>query len=123
MSSYRERFIAQNPGIIIPGRQGNWYRCVKCGGLCGRGNGIPDAMKMEVDHRIPKRDGGTDDIWNLQPTCRKCNRSKSDNQTELENVETMVRAVASDGFAGLGTVLISGASRKFKDSLGIKYKR
>ena len=39
--------------------------------------GCPITSKsMEIDHMIPKRRGGTEDIGNLMPACRPCNRWK-----------------------------------------------
>ena len=40
---------------------------------CGKGITIKD---MQVDHILPKRNGGTDDIDNLNPSCRLCNHYK-----------------------------------------------
>ena len=37
---------------------------------CGKAIAIRD---MQVDHILPKRNGGTDDIDNLNPSCRLCN--------------------------------------------------
>jgi len=52
-----------------------------CGGSCARChaelNPFPgDPNSMDVDHIIPKSLGGPDDLWNLQPLCARCNRSK-----------------------------------------------
>ena len=38
--------------------------------------------KMKVDHIIPKSKGGSDDIENLNPSCRACNYYKSDQTIE-----------------------------------------
>ena len=40
---------------------------------CGKAISIKD---MQVDHILPKRNGGTDDIDNLNPSCRLCNHYK-----------------------------------------------
>ena len=40
---------------------------------CGKVITIKD---MQVDHILPKRNGGTDDIDNLNPSCRLCNHYK-----------------------------------------------
>lgn len=40
---------------------------------CGKAINIKD---MQVDHILPKRNGGTDDIDNLNPSCRLCNHYK-----------------------------------------------
>jgi 5-methylcytosine-specific restriction endonuclease McrA len=31
---------------------------------------------MHIDHVIPKRLGGSDEMWNLKQMCQKCNLSK-----------------------------------------------
>ena len=40
---------------------------------CGKAIKIKD---MQVDHILPKRNGGTNDIDNLNPSCRLCNHYK-----------------------------------------------
>ena len=40
---------------------------------CGRKIGYSD---MQVDHFIPQRSGGDDDLENLMPACRMCNHYK-----------------------------------------------
>ena len=47
---------------------------------CGKAITIKD---MQVDHILSKRNGGTDDITNLNPSCRMCNHYKraADNET------------------------------------------
>ena len=40
---------------------------------CGKAIAIKD---MQVDHILPQRNGGTDDIDNLNPSCRMCNHYK-----------------------------------------------
>ena len=39
--------------------------------------------EMQVDHIVPKRIGGTDEIENLNPSCRRCNHYK-----RASNLET-----------------------------------
>ena len=77
---YRENFIRKYPGIRRRGVGGFWYKCSICGEWCGRPGReqayIPEHMKMEVDHIRPWSKGGSDDIWNLQATCKPCNRGK-----------------------------------------------
>lgn len=110
---YRENWFKANSGIKIPFRRGVWYRCVSCNGLFRKSD-------IEIDHRIPKRKGGTDDLWNLQPMCRSCNRHKSKNQSSFETANTMIRAAAH---GQLGKAVGGVAGRKVKDALGIKYRR
>lgn len=40
---------------------------------CGKEISVKD---MQVDHIIPVRNGGTDKIANLNPSCRRCNHYK-----------------------------------------------
>ena len=40
---------------------------------CGKAIAIKD---MQVDHILPKRNGGKDDLDNLNPSCRLCNHYK-----------------------------------------------
>lgn len=46
------------------------FRCIYCG--AGR-----DDAKLVVDHVIPVKDGGTNDIGNLATACRECNAGKA----------------------------------------------
>lgn len=105
---YREEFFKNNK----PEQNGK-YRCAICGKYFKKED-------IDVDHRIPKRNGGTDDLWNLQATCRHCNRSKRDRQTRGENISTILRATANGGLLKLTrSVMI----QKIKDMLGFKYRR
>ncbi len=67
----------QRPSRISDGYDQDWIklskailvaypRCAACG----------DHATM-VDHIIPKKQGGTNDLSNLQPMCRSCHSSKS----------------------------------------------
>ena len=89
------------------------YRCVSCGGYFTK-------SEIEIDHRIPKRKGGTDDLWNLQPMCRHCNRSKRERQTNRETVGTFATAAVH---GGLGKAVGSMAKQGIKDAFGMKYTR
>ena len=81
----RRKFIQHNPGKKRPGKKGLWYRCAHCGKWCGRAGSDKVTLKpdelMEVDHIRPWSQGGSDEMWNLQPLCRPCNRSKSNDAT------------------------------------------
>ena len=110
---YREEFFKSNPGVKIPGKRGTYWRCVSCGNMFSK-------SEIDVDHRIPKRDGGVDALWNLQPMCKHCNRSKRDNQTGFETAQSIVGAAMNGGLSELAS---SVATQKVKDFLGIKYKR
>ena len=105
---YREEWFKHN-GPNMFGK----YRCVGCGGYFTK-------SQIEIDHRIPRRHGGTDDLWNLQPMCRPCNRSKRERNTKAETAGTLIRATMH---GDLGKAVGGIAIRGVKDALGIKYKR
>jgi len=44
--------------------------CVRCGTTGSKDN------PLTADHIVPKSKGGTDDEWNLECLCRKCNSAK-----------------------------------------------
>ncbi|MFH8119917.1 MAG: HNH endonuclease [Candidatus Aenigmatarchaeota archaeon] len=46
------------------------YKCVECGAT-------KETTTLHVDHIIPKSEGGTDELDNLQTLCEKCNLAKS----------------------------------------------
>lgn len=115
---YREKFFNNNQGVM------GMYQCAKCGGWFPK-------SEIDIDHKIPKRLGGTDDLFNLQATCKTCNRSKGDDL----NIKDITSSVLTAGIQGLANNGIEGATvnltkigkgiakRKLKDTLGIKYKR
>ena len=105
---YRELWFSNNRPNIF-----GKYRCVSCGGYFTK-------SEIEIDHRIPKRKGGTDDLWNLQPMCRSCNRRKRERQTRGETASTLVRATMH---GQLGKAVGGMAVQGMKDAVGIKYKR
>lgn len=51
-------------------------RCAYCGKKLALNS-------MQVDHRYPKRFGGTDAFDNLMPSCRRCNHYKRANSIEV----------------------------------------
>lgn len=104
---YRQDFFNNTPSIF------GKYRCCHCGGLFNKSD-------IDVDHRIPKKLGGTDDLSNLQALCKSCNRSKQDNASGAEIVSTLVRSAAN---GNLGDALGGMAKQGIKNALGIKYKR
>lgn len=48
------------------------YRCQ----LCGASASDP-RVELEIDHKIPRAKGGTDDLENLWVLCRPCNNGKT----------------------------------------------
>lgn len=107
-SEVRQMFVKAYPGVRRLGYKGYWYRCAHCGKWCGRPGGekakIPDSDKMEVDHIKPWSQGGSDNLYNLQPLCKLCNRNKSANATVKDNLKTGVNTVLHpvDALAGVG---------------------
>lgn len=106
--TYREKWFAANP----PSPAGT-YQCVYCHGWFHK-------SQIDIDHRIPKRDGGTDDLYNLQPTCKHCNCSKRDRQSNADNLVSAIGAIAT---GNAGNLAKSIGKQKLKDFLGFKYKR
>lgn len=115
---YRETYFNNAPSMM--GR----YQCVKCKGW------YPKSM-IDVDHRISKRNGGTDDLYNLQAMCKHCNRSKGAKTTGTDVAQTLItggiQGIAQNGLQGglenIGDTLGSMGKQALKDALGIKYKR
>ena len=48
----------------------------KYDGHCAYCGKIIRVSEMQVDHIVPKNQGGTNDIGNLNPACRRCNHYK-----------------------------------------------
>lgn len=70
--TYREKYFSENKS------NHGWYTCA----LCGKKIRKADA---DIDHIIPQKYGGKDELYNLQCLCRHCNRSK---QAKLKGVPT-----------------------------------
>lgn len=62
---YREDWFRKNRNPL------GLYQCVNCHKF------YPES-EIDIDHIIPKSKGGTNALWNLQPMCKHCNRSKQD---------------------------------------------
>ena len=123
----RRAFVKANPGVRIRGRKGFWYRCACCGRWCGRAGGekayIQDWEKMEVDHIVPWSQGGSDALWNLQPLCKSCNRTKSNNMTFKDNLKATKNAIFHPGAALAVPVKKAARNNKVLKGLGITKRR
>lgn len=54
----------------------------KYGGRCAYCGRKIEYKDMQIDHMIPQRIGGTDEMSNLMPSCRLCNHYKRANNLE-----------------------------------------
>lgn len=66
--NYRDKWFKANPSM------NGYYRCSCCGNSFIKED-------IDIDHIIPQNKGGTDELWNLQPMCKHCNRSKQDDMS------------------------------------------
>lgn len=53
-------------------------RCAYCGYMLSMDAGVDDPLKGTIDHVKSQKDGGTDGIDNLLPSCYACNHVKDD---------------------------------------------
>jgi 5-methylcytosine-specific restriction endonuclease McrA len=123
----RAAFIKANPGVRRIGMKGYWYRCAHCGKWCGRPGSdnvtIKDSDKMEVDHIQSWSHGGSDEIWNLQPLCKPCNRSKSNTPTLKDNIKIMGNTVMHPLDSAVGVGRKAARQNKVLKGLGITKRR
>lgn len=99
------------------------YKCSCCGQHFNK-------KDIDIDHIIPKSKGGTNEIWNLQPMCKHCNRSK---QASLESTAPdLIKSVASNVLKGnkidnigltVGNIIKVNTAKKISKAVGIKNSR
>ena len=84
---------------------------------CGKAITIKD---MQVDHILPKRNGGTDDIDNLNPSCRLCNHYKRAADIETfrnvllgELIKKLMKIYIFRVALDYGIISINGWDKKF----------
>ncbi|MBN2024067.1 MAG: HNH endonuclease [Pirellulales bacterium] len=58
-------------------RRDHWI-CRACGKACASGRLAAPADRAHCDHVVPKEQGGTDEIDNLQTLCGSCHSRKTD---------------------------------------------
>lgn len=125
-SEVRNAFVRANPGVRRMGKKGMWYRCAHCGKWCGRPGRerayIPENEKMEVDHIRPWSMGGSDELWNLQPLCKPCNRTKSNDANFVDNVKMVKNDVMHGDFLTAG-VKKAVRNNKILKGLGITKRK
>lgn len=64
----------------------------KTGGICAKcGRPLP-IEKTTIDHLIPKYRGGTDEISNLIPMCKRCNKQKGSRIVDVEELSYLGKA-------------------------------
>lgn len=63
MGNYRQAWCDENKS------NHGWYTCAKCGKKLRKGD-------ADIDHILPQKYGGSDNLRNLQCLCKHCNRSK-----------------------------------------------
>ncbi len=72
----RENRIPLSPKIRYEVLRRDGFTCQYCGRTA-------DERELEIDHIVPYSKGGTNDLGNLQVSCRECNRGKrADNLIE-----------------------------------------
>lgn len=63
----------------------------KTGGICAKcGRPLP-IEKTTIDHFIPKYRGGTDEISNLIPMCKRCNKQKGSRIVGMEELPYLLQ--------------------------------
>lgn len=122
----RQLFVRAYPGVRRFGYKGFWYRCAHCGKWCGRPGrekaNIPDNYKMEVDHIRPWSQGGSDELWNLQPLCKPCNRSKSSGASLGDSIK-MIKNDIVHGDMITATVKKAARNNSILKALGITKRK
>lgn len=61
--------------VLRRGQLAGITNCPTCGITLDYAQGN-QPNSAEPDHIVPHKLGGTDDLWNLQTLCRRCNQSK-----------------------------------------------
>jgi len=84
-----------SPGLRNEILERNGYTCQ----LCGSGPGDPDPyypnrkVRLQIDHRVPLSQGGTNEPENLRVVCSVCNQARSNIQTPSESALNLLARV------------------------------
>ncbi len=72
----------------------------KYGGRCAYCGREMEIKEMQVDHMIPLRAGGADEMWNYMPACRRCNHYKRGSSMEAfrEMIEKIPQKLQRDSY-------------------------
>lgn len=65
----------------------------KTGGVCAVCGKPLEHGKVTIDHYIPKYHGGTDDVRNLLPLCKNCNKRKGSRMVQAEEFYPYLKAM------------------------------
>lgn len=110
---YREKWFEANKS------KNGWYRCTCCGKKFRKAD-------IDIDHIVPKNRGGTDELWNLQPMCKHCNRSKQDDMGNTGSdllVNMGKNILKGNQINGLGELAVSMVATNTKNAAKKKIKK
>jgi len=97
MNSIRYHLFARSPACVCCGRAGTvmmlnvhrfYYSRAHFNLYAVEGDKL---ILMTKDHIIPKSQGGTDNLNNLQTLCAKCNNMKGDKDLTLDELREIVK--------------------------------
>ncbi|WP_435186918.1 HNH endonuclease [Halobellus sp. EA9] len=63
------------------------YECQRCGRLGGSRGGPEDDAELHAHHIVPKNEGGTDDISNLETLCHSCHNQIHGHKIDRRRVD------------------------------------
>lgn len=96
-------YVARRQSAIWAHRAGNadplpgtlrWQVIKRAMGRCEACGVSSEVRALEVDHIVPRSQGGTNDLWNLQALCSLCNVQKLDrDQTDFHAAHDQMRHV------------------------------
>lgn len=89
----------------------------KYGGHCAYCGREMEIKEMQVDHMVPLRAGGADEMWNYMPTCRRCNHYKRGNSLEgwRKMIERIPEKLKRDSYiyrVGLDFGIVDGHEKR-----------